>query len=51
LASDELMDQAEMAKSLALLDRSMKDVRVGRAQPFKRAIREIAKEPGLRLSR
>jgi prevent-host-death family protein len=39
-AFDELMDQAELAKSLALLDRSMEDVRAGRGQPLKQAIRE-----------
>jgi len=47
----QLMDQAELAKSLALLDRSMKDVGAGRVQPFRQAIREIAKGLGLKLGR
>ena len=50
-ADDELMDQAELAKSLTVLDRSMDDVRAGRGQPLKEAVREIAEELGLNLNR
>jgi PHD/YefM family antitoxin component YafN of YafNO toxin-antitoxin module len=50
-AFDELMDQAELAKSLAVLDRSMEDVKAGRGQPLKDAVREIAAELGLTLNR
>jgi prevent-host-death family protein len=50
-AFDELMDQAELAKSLAVLDRSMEDVKASRGQPLKQAVREIAAELGLKLDR
>lgn len=50
-AFDELMDQAELAKSLATLDRSMEDVKAGRGHPLKQAVREIAAELGLKLDR
>jgi prevent-host-death family protein len=50
-AFDELMDQVELAKSLADIDRSMEDVKAGRGQPLKQAIREIAEELGLKLNR
>ena len=50
-ALDELMDQAELAKSLAVLDGSMEDARAGRGQPLKQAVREIAAELGLSLNR
>jgi PHD/YefM family antitoxin component YafN of YafNO toxin-antitoxin module len=48
-AFDELMDQAEMAKSLALLDQSAEDMKAGRVQPFREAMRGIAGELGLKL--
>jgi len=50
-AFDELMDQAELAKSLVVLDRSMEDVKAGRGQPLKQAVREIAAELGLKIDR
>jgi prevent-host-death family protein len=50
-AFDELTDQAELAKSLAVLDRSMEDIKAGRTEPFKKAILEIAVELGLKLNR
>jgi prevent-host-death family protein len=50
-AFDELMDQAELSKSLTTLDRSMEDVKANRGQPLKQAVREIAKELGLKLKR
>ena len=50
-AFDELMDQAELAKSLALIDRSMEDIKAGRTQPAKTALRQIARKLGLKLNR
>jgi len=50
-AYDELMDQAELAKSLALLDRSMEDIQAGRTRPAKAALRHIADELKLKLER
>jgi PHD/YefM family antitoxin component YafN of YafNO toxin-antitoxin module len=50
-AYDELMDQAELAKSLALLDRSMEDIQAGRTRPAKAALRQIADELKLKLER
>jgi prevent-host-death family protein len=50
-AFDELVNQAELARSLALLDRSMQDVKARRTRPAKQAILKIAKELGLRLER
>ena len=50
-AFDELMDQAELGKSLAVLDRSMEEVKAGRGQPLQQAAREIAQELGLKIDR
>lgn len=50
-AFDELTDQAEMAKSLALLDRSAQDIKAGRTHKAKPAIRKIARELNLKLGR
>jgi prevent-host-death family protein len=50
-AFDELMDQAELVKSLALLDRSVEDIKAARTRPAKAAIRAIAKDLGLTLDR
>ena len=50
-AFDELVDQAEMAKSLALLDRSMKEAKAGSGKPLKQAVQEIAQQLGLKLDR
>lgn len=50
-AFDALIEQAELAKSLAMLDRSMEDVVAGRVRPMKTAVRDIAKDLGLRLDR
>jgi PHD/YefM family antitoxin component YafN of YafNO toxin-antitoxin module len=53
-AYDELADQAdqaEMAKSLALLDRSMEDIKAGRVKSAKQAIRDIARDFALELHR
>lgn len=50
-AFDELMDQAELARSLSLLDRSADDIKAGRTRPAKAALREIADELRLKLDR
>ena len=50
-AYDALADKAELAESLALIDRSMEEVREGRTQPVKPALERIADELGLKLDR
>jgi prevent-host-death family protein len=50
-AFDQLTEQAELARSLVLLDRSMADIKAGRTRPAKAALREIAKELNLKLDR
>ena len=50
-AFDQLMEQAELAKSLATLDRSMEDIKAGRTRPAKTALRQIAEELNLKLQR
>ncbi len=50
-AYDELADKAELAESLAVIDRSMEDIRNGRTQPAKSALEKIADELGLKLDR
>ncbi len=45
------MDQAELAKSLSLIDVSMEDIKAGRTQPAKAAIRRIADALGLKMDR
>jgi PHD/YefM family antitoxin component YafN of YafNO toxin-antitoxin module len=48
---DQLMGQAELAKSLATLDRSAEDVKAGRTRPAKTGLRQIADELNLTLNR
>ena len=50
-AYDALADKAELAESLALLERSMEDVKEGRTQPAKPALKRIADELDLKLER
>ena len=50
-AYDKLADKAELAESLAMIDRSTDDIREGRAQPAKPALKNIADELGLKLDR
>ena len=50
-AYDELADKAELAESLAMMDRSTEDIRAGQAQPAKPALKKIAEELGLKLDR
>lgn len=50
-AYDALADKAELAESLAMIDRSMEDIVGGRTQAAKPALRRIADELGLSLDR
>ncbi len=50
-AYDELADKAELAESLAMIDRSTEDIRHGRTRPAKPALKKIADELGLKLDR
>jgi prevent-host-death family protein len=50
-AYDALADKAELAESLTMLERSMEDVKAGRTQPAKAALKRIADELGLKLER
>ena len=50
-AYDELADKAELAESLAMIDRSIEDIRAGHTQPAKPALKKIAEELGLKLDR
>lgn len=46
---DELANKAALIDSLALIDRSMKDVKTGKGEDFREAIRGIADQLGLQL--
>jgi len=48
---DALADRVELAKSLAMLERSTADINEGRTQPAKQVLRQIADELGLKLDR
>ncbi len=50
-AYDALADKAELAESLAMLDRSMEDIRADRTRLAKPALKKIADELGLNLDR
>lgn len=50
-AYDALADKAELAESLALLDRSDANIRSGRTKQAKAALRATAKKLGLKLER
>lgn len=50
-AYDDLVERLEIAESLRVIDRSMEDVRAGRGRPLKDAVREVAKELGLKFDR
>jgi hypothetical protein len=49
----ELSDEqaTELARNLTAIERGMEDVRAGRGQPMKEALREVADELGLDLDR
>ena len=46
---DGLMEELELARSLAMIDRSMEDIKAGRTHDAKEAIQGIAKKLGLEL--
>ncbi len=46
-AYDELADKAELAASLARIDRGFTDIREGRTQPAKPALKKLAHDLGL----
>lgn len=46
---DALIEKAELAESLEVIDRGMEDVKAGRGKPLKDAVREIAADLGLPL--
>ena len=50
-AFDALADKAELAESLAMLERSAEDIREGRTQRARPALQKIADELGLKLDR
>lgn len=50
-AYDKLAEEAEHARSLAMLDQSMADIKAGRTRSAKKAIDDIAAEFGLTLER
>lgn len=50
-AFDKLLDKAELAESLAVLDASTADIKAGRVRPLAQAVSDIAKELGLKLDR
>lgn len=50
-AYDALFDKAELADSLAMIERSVDDIEAGRTRPAKTALRQVAKELGLNLDR
>lgn len=50
-AYDALAEKAELAESLAMIDRSMEDVAENRTQAAKPALKKIADELGLSLDR
>lgn len=47
---DQLMEDLELAHSLAMADRSMKEVKAGRGKPLRKAIKSIADDLGLELN-
>lgn len=48
-AYDSLVEKAELADSLVMLDRGMEDYRKGRTRPLKEAVVDIAEGLGLNL--
>ncbi len=50
-AYEALADQAELARSVAMVEASMEDIKAGRTINAKQAIHEIAEELGLSLER
>lgn len=50
-AYEKLMNEADLARSLSMLDRSMEDIEAGRVRPGREAVEGIAEELGLPLKR
>ncbi len=50
-AYDALADKAELAESLAMIERSAEDVKRGRSRATKSALRRIAADLGLKIDR
>ena len=50
VGDDEQVDEAELTESLAMLERSMVDIRGGRVAPAKEAIKTMAAELGIELT-
>ena len=50
-AIEEELSEEELASSLAMIDRSMEDVKAGRTAPAKEALKGIASDLGLKLDR
>jgi prevent-host-death family protein len=50
-AYDELADRADLAETLAMITRSETDIKAGRVQPFREAMRDLAREFGIRFDR
>lgn len=48
---DVLAEKAALFDNLAAIDRSLEDIRAGRVQDAREAMRQIAAEAGVRLSR
>lgn len=46
---DELVGKAELAESLAAIERGMEDAKAGRTRPMREGIQQIADELGVRL--
>ncbi len=50
-AYDALVDRAELANSLAMLEGSLEDIREGRVRAAQPALRKLAEDLGLKLDR
>ena len=48
-AYDELADRADLAGTVAMIERSEADIKAGRVRDAKDALRQVAKKNGLRL--
>lgn len=46
-----LVEQARLAKNLSMIDRSLADIEAGRTEDAREAMRDIARECGLRADR
>ncbi len=45
-----LMEEVELARSLAMLDKGVEDVKAGRGKSLKQTVRDLANELGLQLN-